>query len=307
MALAQRPRIGLKNVVYAILNESTDVIGGTPTWGTPQPLANAIEMSFDPASSATTLFADDGPAFTAETVGEMMINFSVADLLPQAEADLFGYGYSNGLTVQNSGNQSPYIALGAKVARAGKDGGSEVYDYIWLYKVKLNKPNAADRTKEASIEFKVPTVEGRVVQLTSSGDYRIKARSDDTNVIPATLTNWFNQPVLASSDVTPLTATIAEGAGGDAGKVVVTFVKGSGASFSLIASTVASPNVVVTSSAGGVRAGTWAVSGAGTSVTAKFTPSVAFGAGEDVGVVVTPGVKDASSVAATTTGDVLTF
>lgn len=307
MALAQRPKIGLKNVVYAVLDESTDVTGGTPVWGTVKSLANAIELSYDPASSATTLFADDGPAFTAETVGEMKISFSVADILPDAEAELFGFGYANGLTTHNSGNQSPYIAMGYKVARSGKDSGAEVYDYMWLYKVKLNKPGSADKTKEASIEFKVPTMEGRVVQLSASGDIRIKARSDDPALVAGTLTNWFNQPVLASSDVTALTGAIAVGTAGDAGKVVITFTKGSGASFSLISSTVASPNVVLGNAAGSAIAGAWAVSGAGTSVTAKFTPSVAFGAGADIGVTVTPGVKDSSSVGATTVAKVLTF
>ena len=211
---APRPRIGLSNVVYAVLNESSDVAAGTPTYGTVKPLANALELSFDPAGNASTLFADDGPAFIADNIGEMKISFGVADLDPAAYAEILGHTYANGIIAQNVTDQSPYIAIGAKRLRAGKDGANAVYDYFWLPKVKLTKPKEDAKTKEASINFQTPMLDGSVAKLIANSNYRTMARSDDANVPTATITNWFTAPVVTSSaDLTALTLVVTAGAG----------------------------------------------------------------------------------------------
>ena len=214
MSYAPRPRIGLSNVVYAVLNEATDIASGTPTYGTIKPLANALELSFDPAGNAATLFADDGAAFVADNVGEMKISFGIADIDPANYAEILGHTYANGIMGQNSTDQSPYIAIGAKRLRAGKDGANAVYDYFWLPKVKLTKPKESAKTKGASIEFQTPMLEGSVVKLVANGNYRTMARSDDANVAATTVTNWFNSVVITSSaDLTALTVVAAAGAG----------------------------------------------------------------------------------------------
>lgn len=227
MAYAPRPRIGLSNVVYAVLTESSDVSGGTPTYGTIKPLANALELSFDPAGNSATLFADDGAAFVADNVGEMKISFGVADIDPASLAEILGQTYANGIITQNSTDQSPYIAIGAKRLRAGKDGANAVYDYFWLPKVKLTKPKEDAKTKGASIEFQTPMLEGSVVKLVANGNYRAMARSDDANLATGTISGWFNSVVTSSSaDLTALTVVAAAGAGAS-GTFLLTFSKAS--------------------------------------------------------------------------------
>src|SRR6266487_4595590 len=165
MAYGARPRIGLSNVVFAVLDESTDVSGGTPSYGTITPLANAMELSFDPAGNESMLFADDGPAFLADNVGEMKLSFGIADISPANLATLLGHTYANGITTEAPTDQSPYVAIGAKKLRSGKDGAALVYDYFWLLKVKLMKPKEDAKTKGATIEFQTPMLEGMAVQL----------------------------------------------------------------------------------------------------------------------------------------------
>jgi phi13 family phage major tail protein len=226
MPYAPRPRIGLSNVVYAVLDESTDVTGGTPSYGAITPLANALELSFDPAGNESMLFADDGPAFLADNVGEMKISFGIADINPADLAIVLGHSYANGVMTDSPTDQSPYIAIGAKRLRAGKQTGALVYDYFWLAKVKLMKPKEDAKTKGASIEFQTPMLEGMVVQLIANGNYRSMARSDDANLPAATITNWFTQVVINNTaDLTALTVAIA--AGGSAKTVTFTFSKAS--------------------------------------------------------------------------------
>jgi len=225
MALAQRPRIGLKDVVYAVLDESTDIVGGTPAWGTIYPLANAIDMSFDPGASVASLFADDGLKFAADTTGEMKISFGAADLLPEHVARLLGHNYASGQIVDNVSDQSPYVALGFKTSRAGKDGANAVYDYIWLYKCKLSKPKFDAKTKAASIEYQTPMMEGLVCALTASGDYRMRMRTDDALASATTLTNFFTTIQLPSASMTAVTVGTIVGDDSD-NTITIPFAKG---------------------------------------------------------------------------------
>ena len=225
MAVSIKPRIGLKDVVYAVFDE------GTSTYGTITSLTGAMELSFDPASSAATLFADDGAFATAETVGEMSISFGLADILPVHEAALLGHSYANGVIEYGVNDQSPYVAIGAKMLRAGKDGSNEVYSYMWLPKVKLSKPSSSAMTKGASIEFQTPTMEGRVVQ-NSSGVYKTSIRTDDTNVSATLISNWFSS-VVESTGASTTAVTLTSAVGDDAANTITLTFDKSSESFSL--------------------------------------------------------------------------
>lgn len=306
--LAQRPVIGLQDVKYALLDEASDISGGTPTWGTIYSLANAIDLSFDPASSASTLFADNGPAFIGETVGEMKVTLNVADLLPSHVARLLGQTYTNGEIVEASTDQSPYVAIGGKVLRSGALSGNPVYEYIWLYKVRFTKPSAAMHTKEASINFQTPSLEGRVVQLTANKYYKIRIRTDDDDANATTLTNFFNQVTLPAADTNVLAVTIAEGTGGDAGKIKLTFAKTGGGNFIISSTTVTASNIII-GTASGIEAGTFSTPSTtpAASQIIYFTPDTPWAGSTDVAAAVTSNVRDDNNVGCTTTIDIVTI
>jgi len=224
MALAQRPRIGLKDVVYAVLDETSDVAGGSATYGTVYPLANSLDLSFDPGSAGATLFADDGLAFAAETVGEMKISLGNADILPEDMARILGHAYSVGQITFNSLDQSPFIAIGAKMLRSGKDGANAVYDYLWIYKCKLQKPKFDAKTKGASIEYQTPMLEGTVAKLISTGDYQMRMRTDDANAVAATLTGFFTTVTKPGASLTAVTVGTITGQTG-AKTITIPFAK----------------------------------------------------------------------------------
>jgi phi13 family phage major tail protein len=300
MAIAQRPRIGLKDVVYTLLDEASDVAGGTPTYGTIYPLTNAIELSFDPASSASTLFADDGAAFTAETVGEMTVSLGNADILPEDMSRILGHAYVGGKIVETVDDASPYIAIGAKITRIGG-----VYEYFWLPKVKLNKPANTATTKGSSIEFQTPMLEGRVVKLTANNTYRVKVRTDDANATSTTLTNWFLAPVTSSgADLGALSAVVAK----STTKATFTFTKVGGGNITLTQGQLTTASLPTYKGANAAPiAGTYVITNNGTAtVTVTFTPTVAYGAVAVSGGVVPSKVFDTNGVACAQTGAVWT-
>lgn len=306
MALAARPRIGLSNVVYAVLDESSDVTGGTPSYGTITPLANAMELSFDPAGNEAMLFADDGPAFLADNVGEMKLSFNIADITPQNYATLLGFTYANGIVSEKPTDQSPYIAIGARRLRAGKDGSNTVYDYFWLLKVKLMKPKQDAKTKGASIEYQTPTFEGMAVQSIAKSNYRTTVRTDDPNATSTTITNWFTQVVTDSSaDLGALNVAVAK----NTTKARFTFTKTGGGNITLNAADLTTANLPTYKGTDAAPiAGTYAItSGNGTAtVVVDFTPTVAYGAVAVAGAVSPNGVKDQNGVYAVQHGAVWT-
>lgn len=301
--VAQRPRIGLKDVVYAILTESSDVVGGTASYGTVYPLANSLDLSFDPGSSSASLFADDGLAFAAETVGEMKITLGNADILPADMARILGHTYANGQIVDNSLDQSPYIAIGAKMLRSGKDGSNLVYDYVWMYKCKLSKPKFDAKTKGASIEYQTPMLEGLVCQLTSSGNYRMRMRTDDTNAVVATLTGFFTTVTLPGASLTAVTVGVISGST-SAKTITIPFAK-SAETFSMNDGSDAQITVSVVST-GVLLAGTnaYSKSVAGTAPTITITNANI--AGVAYLVSVTSNVTDTNGVRVTPKSQLVT-
>lgn len=303
MALAQRPRIGLRDVVYAILDESTDIVGGTPSYGTVYPLANSLDLSFDPGSSSASLFADDGLAFSAETVGEMKISLGNADILPEDMARVLGHTYANGQIVDNSLDQSPYIALGAKMLRSGKDSTNLVYDYVWMYKCKLQKPKFDAKTKGASIEYQTPMLEGLVAKLTATNDYRMRMRTDDPNAVAVTLSGFFTTVTLPGASLTAVTVGTITGASG-AKTITIPFAK-SGETFSMIVPNVKDIAVSVVST-GALIAGTSTITASAAGTAPTLVIANANIAAVAYLVSVTSDVKDTNGVAVTPKSQLVT-
>jgi len=87
---------------------------------------------------------------------------------------------------------------GAPVAigfRAKKANGQ--YRYIWLYRVQFGIPDTNLTTKGENITFSTPTIKGTVMRrnktdLSGGHPWRAEVDSDDTGVLAATVTSWFD-------------------------------------------------------------------------------------------------------------------
>lgn len=213
MALtSNRMRIGLSNVVYSIMDDTTDVTAGVISYGTVYPLVGAMTLSFDRGASVATVFGDDGPFAVGDTVGEMKLTLEIADILPADYARLLGFTYANGLIAEGVSDQSPYVAIGFKTLRMGVDGANKVYEYFWLPKVKFQKPKNDEKTKDKSLAPRTVSLEGVALMTTSNSKYIVRARGDDPAVASATITGWFATPIYNPSvDLNAFTFTSAAG------------------------------------------------------------------------------------------------
>jgi len=294
----RRPQIGIQDVVYAVLNEASDIVGGTATYGTVKSLAGAMKFNMKPNGQLASLFADDTLAFVAPSVGKRQVSMDLFDLLPEALAEIQGLTLANGIYVESSLDQTPWVAIGYKILLAGNDSnGNKVYRYKWLLKGKFAKPDEGGETKKDTINYAQMTLSAEFADLFSTKTYQsVLPRTDDPAVNATVLANWFNQPVLSTAaDLTALSCVIAK----SGTNITFTFSKASAAAFSMAEVSAIVSSSIIVEKTGALVAGSLVWTGeATTAPVATFTPGVAFGT-NTVLAAVTPDVKDANGVACT--------
>lgn len=296
-----RLSIGCEDAVYALLTDGTDVAGGTPAYGTVYPLSGLKQFNYQSNSGLTRWYGDNAVFAASEYVGDQALSVDIADIQPQDRNRLFGFDYVNGVLVEKTDSVSPYVAFGAKITMEGG-----VSSYVWFGKVKFNKPSLDANTKESSVAFQSVMIEGAILPLISNSVYRVSARTDDAAVPPATLTNWFNQPVVSASADLGALSVVATKVSTD---MVFTVTKSGGGSVTIAQADCTTEKLPVykTGASQVPIAGTYVITNNSTAtVTITFTPGVAFGTALVCGSVTTQ-FKDQYGVAATQRGAVISY
>lgn len=154
--------IGLRDMVYSKI--TIDKTTGEESYGSIKKLARAITASLSVDVAEATLYADDGVAEQAMEFAGGTISLGVDDLTPDVQADLTGETSSaDGEVVSYGEDSGGYVAVGFRAKKA--DG---TYRCIWLLKVKFGAPSEEYETKKDSIDFKTPTIEGKIMQRTKA-------------------------------------------------------------------------------------------------------------------------------------------
>lgn len=173
------PLIGLKDLYVA-------TIDATNAYAAPVRLAKAIEASITPNVSTVTLYADDGAAETASSIGNIEVTLNVDDLSSDSYALIMGKTpNADGVIMEGSEDSPPYLALGF---RSLKSNGA--YRYVWLYKGRFQLSEEAYKTKGEEVEFQTPSVSATFV-ANEDGQWRARVDSDDTGVNQTVIESWF--------------------------------------------------------------------------------------------------------------------
>lgn len=190
------PRIGVSDLHVAILEEDTDVQGGTITYAAPVRLAKLINIGLTKTVGEAELYADDSldEYVAQQTAQEISIN--PKDISPEQEALLLGKRLdSNGGVVSGSDDNAPYCAV---MFRSKKSNGK--YQYRVLYKVKFRPYDETYDTQSNSITFQTPTITGRSMARNMDGNFDYKL--DETEANQAVVATWFDEPVEPGAAVT---------------------------------------------------------------------------------------------------------
>jgi phi13 family phage major tail protein len=177
--------VGLDMMYYALLTKD-DKTGVTYAVG-PKRLTGAITANIDPNTSQGTLFADNGPAEVASTLGEIKLEISVVDIPNTAQADLLGHTVdAKGIIISKGGDTPPWVAVGFRALKSNGE-----FRYVWLLKGKFSEPQAKHETRGNSVNFQPPTMTGSFVKREFDDQWRRVADSDEPLFLGADETAWF--------------------------------------------------------------------------------------------------------------------
>lgn len=182
--MSKKILIGLDSFYYSIITTDTSA---SVTYQAPVALKGAVSIGYNPNSEVSTLFADDGPYDTAESIGQIELDVTIADMSQEDYAAIMGHSISGGVMSELASDQPVDLAFGFRALRS-----NNAYSYIWLLKGKFSKPEVKHETKGDKLNFQTLTFKGRFVQRVYDGKFKISTRSDANDYTAAIGTAWFS-------------------------------------------------------------------------------------------------------------------
>lgn len=183
--------IGLDKLFYAKITEDAT---GNETYDKPAQLAKAISADLSVELAEATLYADDGAAEIVKEFKSGTLSLGIDELGATVASDLTGSTIdANGAVISASEDGGAPVAIGFRAKKAnGK------YKYFWLYRVKFGIPATALATKDDSITFNTPTIEGTILRRNKAdtkGNHPWKAEltEGDATANATAIASWYDE------------------------------------------------------------------------------------------------------------------
>ncbi|PRT35502.1 major tail protein [Bacillus wiedmannii] len=151
-------------------------------------IIGAINASIKPKTSSETLYADDGPADTVSSLGEVEVEFEAQDLPLEVQADILGHTIKSGVLIKNASDIAPYIALGFRALKS-----TNKYRYIWMLKGRFELVEESYETKGDKVNFQTPKIKGSFIKTDNNGDWQYTGDEDMTDFTADMAKNWFKK------------------------------------------------------------------------------------------------------------------
>ena len=180
---------GVDQIVYAIMDEGTDIVGGAtaPTYAAPKPIPGANTVNVESPTNRATHYSDNQASATAQQNGPKNISLAVDELTQEAMADILGMTVNDeGVLVESADDKAPFVAIGFRGLKA--DG---TYQYHWYYKGQFGIPSENHETKGETPSFQTRTIEGQFIRR--DYDKKVRVRADGSNDTFVGATTWFDE------------------------------------------------------------------------------------------------------------------
>jgi phi13 family phage major tail protein len=197
--MSKKILIGLDRFYYSLLNYDTSA---GVSYQTPVALKGAVTVAYNPNSTVSTLFADDGAYDTAESMGEIELDVTIADMSQEDYAALEGHTITGGVMSELVTDQPVDCAFGFRAKRS--NGG---FSYYWFLKGKFNKPSEDHQTKGDKLSWQTPKMMWKGVARIYDSRFKYSTRDDATDYTAATGTAWFGSVYGTTADSTNPTLT----------------------------------------------------------------------------------------------------
>ena len=152
--------IGLTNIWFSKLTEND----GVASYEGATNLGKAVSCSVSITNNEAKLYGDDVLAESDTSFANGTITIGVTDDDDTVFAPLLGHTIdASGEVLYKADDVAPYVGIGRIVTKMVN--GAYKYRVLFLYKVKFGTPSSDENTKNESIEFATPSIEGIIATL----------------------------------------------------------------------------------------------------------------------------------------------
>ena len=182
--------VGMRHPVWAPLQSHTD--GSEPTYGAGRVIQEAIEatITFN-ADTTNGLYGDDVLVDMDDGITGYTVSFNPTGLKDADRAAIMGEEVTTGSVYEITDAGSPWGGFGFfRVMR--DENRTRYYEAWWCRKIKFREPSQTTRTKEGSVQWRTPTLEGTGAGLIVDGGDKIKYIKHKTFETAAAAKSWLD-------------------------------------------------------------------------------------------------------------------
>ena len=183
------PNVGMMYPVWAPLTAHTE--GAMPTYGTGRVLQEARNATVNKEYANNPLYGDDRIVDDDNGMTGLTMSFESTGLSDADRVAVLGeeqYGTSGVSGQWETDAETPWGGFG--YIRKMRDNGTKKFEAWWTLKIKFQEETQTTSTREGSITWNTPTLNGRAAALyVDSGDHA-KFRLHKTFATIADAKNW---------------------------------------------------------------------------------------------------------------------
>ena len=182
--------VGMRHPVWAPLQSHTD--GSEPTYGAGRVIQEAIEATITYNADTTNgLYGDDVLVDMDDGITGYTVNFNPTGLKDADRAAILGEEVTTGSVYEITDAGSPWGGFGFfRVMR--DENRTRYYEAWWCRKIKFREPSQTTRTKEGSVQWRTPTLEGTGAGMIVDGGEKIKYIKHKTFETAAAAKSWLD-------------------------------------------------------------------------------------------------------------------
>ena len=182
--------VGMRHPVWAPLQSHTE--GSEPTYGTGRVIQEAIEATINfNANTNNGLYGDDVLVDVDDGVTGYTVSFNPTGLKDADRAAILGEEVTTGSVYEITDAGSPWGGFGYfRVMR--DENRTRYYEAWWCRKIKFREPSQTTRTKEGSVQWRTPTLEGMGTGLLVDGGGKMKFIKHKTFDTAAAAKSWLD-------------------------------------------------------------------------------------------------------------------
>ena len=188
-----RPNVGMMYPVFAPLTSHTD--GSMPNYGTGVVIQEARNATITKTYNDNPLYGDDRVVADDNGLQSMTISFEPSGLSDADRVLLFGEDFASvgGITAQLiSDNETPYGGFGFVRKMFDDSTNAKRYEAWIILKVKFQEENIATNTKEGSINWGTPTLNGRAAGIYIDSSDKLRWIAHESFETAAAAKSWLN-------------------------------------------------------------------------------------------------------------------